>query len=152
MPTWIAKLNVDGTIRDIRDNTIQLSEIPTASLDYLGRVVQYIGNTTSTYTRGYFYECVATGTPALYSWEQVDVQEGGGGNEHVEVKSGTLLAGSTSITLTFTTETIGTDTLVEVFTDTVGVNYTNISTTSTTVTLTFDAQVSAVKVAVQITN
>ena len=71
---------------------------------------------------------------------------------HFETKSGTLSAGSTSITLTFTSETIGTDTLIDVYTGEFGVNPTAIATTSTTVTLTFDAQESAVKVAVTITN
>lgn len=71
---------------------------------------------------------------------------------HFETQIGTLSAGSTSITLTFTSETIGTDTLVDVYSDTFGVNPTSISTTSSTVTLTFDAQSSAVKVGVVITN
>jgi hypothetical protein len=71
---------------------------------------------------------------------------------HTEMKTGTLAAGSTSLTLTFTTETIGTDTLVDVYSDTFGVNPTSISTTSNAVTLVFDAQNSTVKVAVVITN
>lgn len=71
---------------------------------------------------------------------------------HTEMKTGTLAVGATSLTLTFTTETIGTDTLVDVYSDTFGVNPTSISTTSNTVTLVFDAQNSTVKVAVVITN
>lgn len=71
---------------------------------------------------------------------------------HVEVKSGTLAAGSTSLTLTFTTETIGNDTLIDIYSDVFGVIPTDVTTTSTTVTLTFDAQDSAVKVAVVIEN
>ena len=71
---------------------------------------------------------------------------------HTEMKTGTLAVGATSLTLTFTTETIGTDTLVDVYSDTFGVNPTSISTTSNTVTLVFDAQNSTVNVAVVITN
>ncbi len=71
---------------------------------------------------------------------------------HTEMNTGALAVGTTSLTLTFTTETIGTDTLVDVYSDTFGVNPTSISTTSNTVTLVFDAQNSVVKVAVVITN
>lgn len=40
-----------------------------------GEIVQYIGETTEDYTQGYFYKCVSDGAdPAVYSWEQIDVQ------------------------------------------------------------------------------
>ena len=71
---------------------------------------------------------------------------------HFETKIGTLSAGSTSITLTFTEETIGANTLIDIYSDTYGVNPTAVATTSSTVTLTFDSQASAVKVGVTITN
>ena len=52
----------------------QLSTLPTAGVDYLGQVVQFVG-TTGTYTNGYFYECVSDGQqPATYSWVQTNVQ------------------------------------------------------------------------------
>ena len=58
----------------------QVSTIPTASVDYLDKIVQFIGTTSSTYTNGYFYKCVSDGQdPATYSWEEVEVQAGGGG-------------------------------------------------------------------------
>ena len=71
---------------------------------------------------------------------------------HEEVQSGTLTAGQTSVVLTFTDETIGSDTLVFYFTDTFGVNPTAVATTSTTVTLTFDAQASDIGVSVMVKN
>ena len=71
---------------------------------------------------------------------------------HEEVQSGTLTAGQTSVVLTFTEETIGSDTLVFYFTDTFGVNPTAVATTSTTVTLTFDAQASDLGVSVMVKN
>ena len=71
---------------------------------------------------------------------------------HQETKIGTLAAGSTTITLTFTSETIGSDTLVDLYTDPFGVNPNDAQATSTTVTLTFDSQNAAVKVGVTITN
>lgn len=76
--------------------------------------------------------------------------QGGGGNS--ESKSGTLNAGSTSITLTFTSETISTNTLVDIYTDPYGVIPIDVTTTSTTVTLVFNAQPSNTRVSVTITN
>lgn len=49
--------------------------IPTPSNTELGNIVQYIGETTENYTQGYFYKCISDGAdPAVYSWEQIDVQ------------------------------------------------------------------------------
>lgn len=57
----------------------QYNTMPTASLDNLGQIVQYTGTTDSTYTNGYFYECVSDGgDPETYSWENINVQAGGG--------------------------------------------------------------------------
>lgn len=69
----------------------------------------------------------------------------------VELQSGSLVAGQTSVVLTFTEQTIGATTLLDVYVEG-GLNYTAIATTSTTVTLTFDAQASDVAVAVRATN
>lgn len=65
---------------DIETEVIQYSTLPTASIDNLGQIVQYTGTTDSTYTNGYFYECVSDGesTPT-YSWENVNVQASSGG-------------------------------------------------------------------------
>lgn len=70
----------------------------------------------------------------------------------VETQRGTLTAGQTSVVLTFASQTIGTNTLVDIYTDVYGVNPTAVATTSTTVTLTFDAQQSAVSIAVRVQN
>ena len=53
---------------------IQVTTLPTASSELLGTVYQYIGATDSTYTHGFFYECVSDGqsTPT-YSWQNVAV-------------------------------------------------------------------------------
>jgi len=60
---------------------IQVTTMPTANADNLGRVVQFVGTTTSTYTNGYFYECVSDGDPTpTYSWTQLDVQPASGGS------------------------------------------------------------------------
>ena len=68
------------------------------------------------------------------------------------MQSGTLAVGSTSVVLTFAAQTIDADTLVDIYTDTYGVNPTAVATTSNTVTLTFAAQLSAVNVAVKVQN
>lgn len=61
----------DGSLSPIatRGQTIQFSAMPTASADYLGRVIQYVGITTTNYKSGYFYKCVLNGS--TYSWETV---------------------------------------------------------------------------------
>ena len=70
----------------------------------------------------------------------------------VEVKSGTLTAGQTSVVLTFTNQTIGASTLVDVYTGAYGVNPDSVATTASTVTLTFAAQASDLAVAVKVQN
>lgn len=69
-----------------------------------------------------------------------------------EVKTGTLTAGQTSVTLAFAQQTIGSATLIDVYTGAFGVNPTNVTYTASSVTLTFDAQASAVAVAVKVQN
>lgn len=69
-----------------------------------------------------------------------------------EVQRGVLASGATTVVLTFTDQTIGTNTLVDVYSGTYGVNPTNVATTANTVTLTFDAQSAAVLVAVKVQN
>ena len=59
---------------------IQVTTLPTASVDELNNIYQYVG-TTGTYTNGYFYKCVSDGAASpTYSWTRVDVQPSGGGS------------------------------------------------------------------------
>lgn len=62
-----------------KQDIIQYETLPTASASNEGNIVQYIGATDSTYTNGYFYQCVSDGeeTPT-YSWENIEVQASGG--------------------------------------------------------------------------
>ena len=53
----------------------KMSSMPTASADYVGTVVLYIGTTTSSYTNGRFYIGISTGSPATYSWSEMTVQD-----------------------------------------------------------------------------
>ena len=58
---------------------IQYTDLPTASAENLGKLVQYVGADDDPLVNGYYYECVSDGAdPATYSWEQKNVQPGGG--------------------------------------------------------------------------
>lgn len=79
----------DGTFENIEgyleDHPIaQTTTMPTASASELGNVYQFVGETTATFTQGYFYKCVSDGEdPATYSWQNINVQSGGGGGTTV---------------------------------------------------------------------
>lgn len=75
----------DGTFEHIEgyleDHPIaQTTTMPTASASELGNVYQFVGETTATFTQGYFYKCVSDGAEEpTYSWQNINVQSGGGG-------------------------------------------------------------------------
>lgn len=84
-------LLTDGTEIDCGKVNSQFTTLPTPSASNVGAVLQYVGSTTSLYTKGYFYECVLDGS--VYKWEQIDVQEGGGGPvQPAKMLVGTMLA------------------------------------------------------------
>lgn len=53
-------------------DTIQYSTMPTPSVDNLGKIVQFTGTTTSSYTNGYFYKCVFN--DPNYEWQSISTQ------------------------------------------------------------------------------
>ena len=66
--------NEISVITDL-DATPQVDSLPTAGAAQEGKIYQFIGTTTGSYTNGYFYKCVSDGqNPATYSWAQVNVQ------------------------------------------------------------------------------
>ena len=69
-----------------------------------------------------------------------------------EKKSNILTAGSTSVQITFTQQTIGASTLIDVYTSIYGVNPKTVSTTTNAVVLTFDAQQADMNVVVVVNN
>lgn len=73
----IGSTDIDLSNYYTKDETIaKLTSMPTASADYLGTVVMYIGQTVAnSYTNGHFYICVSDGeqTPT-YSWVELTVQ------------------------------------------------------------------------------
>lgn len=60
-----------------KEDKFRYSTMPTANVDYLNKIVEYIGTTDSTYTNGYFYQCRFDGTN--YNWVQKNVQPSSGG-------------------------------------------------------------------------
>lgn len=56
---------------DKKQDIIQYSVMPEASADLENKIVQYIGNTTTTYTQGLFYKCVNALTQ--YQWQKISV-------------------------------------------------------------------------------
>ena len=59
---------------DEKQDIIQYSTMPSAQ-DNLGKIVQYSGTTTSTYTNGYFYKAVYDSENDLYYWKQIEFSE-----------------------------------------------------------------------------
>lgn len=59
-------------------STIQKEVLPTASVDELNNIYQYIGTTTSDYINGYFYKCVLDTDNGIYKWENIEVQKSSG--------------------------------------------------------------------------
>ena len=55
-------------------NIIQYPTMPTANSANVGRIIQYIGTTTTTYIKGYFYECQQINS-SMYAWIAVNTQE-----------------------------------------------------------------------------
>ena len=66
-----------------QSGSAQIGALPTADATQEGKIFQYTGETNSSFTNGYFYECVevlpAT-DPKTYEWKQKNVQASGGGN------------------------------------------------------------------------
>lgn len=60
-----------------KQDIIQYSTVPTAASSLVGKIIQYIGATDSSYTNGYFYKCINNG--GTYTWENIDVQTNNGG-------------------------------------------------------------------------
>ena len=44
------------------ETVFRFETMPTASVDYVDKIVEYIGQTDETYTNGYFYKCVLDGS------------------------------------------------------------------------------------------
>lgn len=80
IPTYYAGGERPLTPDDISQSEAKIIEqiiiksptIPTASVEELGKVRMFTGETGAVYTHGYIYECVEDNN--VYSWNRVDVQ------------------------------------------------------------------------------
>ena len=54
-----------------KQDILQFSEMPTASAEFEGRIIQYIGATTGSYKQGFFYKISSIAT--IYYWTAIDV-------------------------------------------------------------------------------
>lgn len=81
-----------------KQDTMQYSTMPTADDTTVGKIVQYTGATDSTYTNGYFYIGTTDGeeTPT-YSWENINVQNSGGGSSETKIEITTSNMRDTSV-------------------------------------------------------
>lgn len=88
----------------------QTATMPAASAEMSGSVLQYIGETTDEFTRGYFYSCDYDAETDTYSWSAIDTQvdevgEGGALEADITpnvtlggIESGTTLTAGMSVT------------------------------------------------------
>lgn len=63
----------NGTTIDCGKVLPQYDTMPTPSSSNEGQILQYIGTTTSSYTNGYFYQCINDG--GVYKWVEKSVQD-----------------------------------------------------------------------------
>ena len=86
----ISSLNVDGVVESSMQGKLigSFDTMPTASADYLGLTVQYIGTTSASYTQDAFYRCVQNGS--AYEWQKVTTgkSDAGSANHPVYITSG----------------------------------------------------------------
>jgi len=67
---------------------MQYAVVPNATSSIVGKIIQYTGATTESYTNGYFYQCVSDGNnPATYSWTNINV-------DNLNSKQDTLISGT----------------------------------------------------------
>ena len=63
----------NGTVLDCGQVLPQYDTMPSPSASNVGQILQYIGTTTTTYTNGYFYQCINDG--GVYKWVEKLVQD-----------------------------------------------------------------------------
>ena len=120
------------------------------SVKVMSEVGQGGGGSTS--ANNVTYDNTSSGLSATNVQDAIDEIATGTPVSTVEVQRGTLTAGQTSLALTFTSQSIGSNTLIDWYVSDPTVNPTAIATTSTTITFTFEAQASNLSVAAKVQN
>ena len=99
--------NVIENIVDLDDNKENLFrymrnvDIPVASIDNAGKIIQYIGNTTPNYISGFFYQSQFDSETSTYKWVNIEVQPTSGTSavESVNNKTGVVILDAKDIGL-----------------------------------------------------
>ncbi len=72
----------DKSLDDLSiQSRIQYTTMPSATVDNLGQIVEYVGATTADYKLGYFYQCQYVNS--AYTWVKVDVSDNSSLTERV---------------------------------------------------------------------
>lgn len=143
-----------GAINELHANQGDLSQLQTTDKSSLVAAINEImgGGGGIIAASVVSYDNVVSGLAASNVQAAIDEVVGMLPVSTEEVKRNTLTAGQTAITLTFTQQTIGANTLIDIYTDVFGLSPLSVSTTSTTIVMTFAAQASDVVVAARIQN
>lgn len=152
-PTTTDK-TIIGAINELNGNVGDLSTLSTTDKSsVVAAINELTGGSGAISASAVSYDNQTSGLTADDVQEAIDeIAAAIPGAAAVELQKGTLAAGSTSVVLTFASQTIGADTLIDIYTDDYDVAPTAVATTSTTVTLTFESQAAAVNVAVRVQN
>lgn len=80
---------------DTKEPQFRYDTMPTASIDYLGKIVQYIGISGGAYTPGYFYKCVEDN--GEYEWDAHSVQAAGSTSGHAIKNNGVVIRNRSAV-------------------------------------------------------
>lgn len=141
-----------GAINELHANQGDLADLTTPAVSLVAAINAITGGGGAVAASAVSYDNTGSGLTATNVQAAIDEVVSAIPSVSSEVQRGTLAIGSTSIALTFTSQTIGANTLVDVYTDDYSVAPTAVSIAGQVVTLTFDAQAAAVGVAVKVQN
>ncbi len=90
---------------DKKQDIIQYSVMPEASAENVGKIVQYIGTTTTQYTQGYFYKSAKI--LSTYFWQRMDIS-----TDNTKISKPATSSVEKIITYDYTTKTRNIDTTI----------------------------------------
>ena len=153
-PTTTDK-TIIGAINELAANQGDLANLTTTAKNNLVAAINEAagGSGSSVVASAVSYDNTASGLTADDVQEAIDeLAAAMPSTSAVEVQRATLTAGQTTKFLTFSSLTIGANTLIDIYTDDYDVAPTAVSISGQVVTLTFEAQASNVNVAVKAQN
>lgn len=141
-----------GAINELHANQGDLDDLTTPAVSLVAAINAITGGGGAVAASAVSYVNTASGLSATNVQAAIDEVVSAIPSVSSEVQRGSLAIGSTSVALTFASQTIGANTLVDVYTDDYAVAPTAVAIAGQVVTLTFDAQAAAVGVAVKVQN